>query len=121
MPGGMMMGPGKNQNALVAKIKAFQRSGDEQKQTWWAFCDNQPGKNRDPTRYEVDILKGFAQQHGLQGIQVDEKQKSELVAKIKGFQKSGEQQKQTWWAYCDGLLGKKRDPTLHTAENLLTF
>lgn len=109
------------QQELVAQIKVFQRSGEEQKQTWWAFCDSQPGKNRDPARYEVDVLQGFVQEHGMPGLQGNEKERAELVAKIKGFQKSGEEQKQTWWTFCDGQAGKKRDPALYTVDILQTF
>jgi len=50
---------------LVAKIKAFQRSGEDQKQAWWTFCDSQEGKNRDPARYEADALQQFVSGYGL--------------------------------------------------------
>jgi len=48
-------------DALVDKIKQFQRSGEEQKEAWWSFCDATEGKNRDPARHEVDVLQTFIQ------------------------------------------------------------
>merc|ERR1711892_1524508 len=52
-------------DALVDKIKRFQRSGEEQKQAWWSFCDASEGKNRDPARHGVDVLQNFTQDYGL--------------------------------------------------------
>jgi len=52
-------------DALVTKIKNFQRSGEEQKQAWWMFCDAQEGKNRDPARYEIDVLQMFVSGYQL--------------------------------------------------------
>merc|ERR1712224_472104 len=37
-------------DALIEKIKAFQRCGEEQRQAWWNFAEAQPGKHRDPLR-----------------------------------------------------------------------
>jgi len=51
--------------ALVQKIKDFQRSSEDSKQQWWAFCDGQEGRNRDPARYEPEVLTTFIQSHGL--------------------------------------------------------
>jgi len=107
---------------VIIKIKAFQRSSEEGKQAWWAFCDAQEGQNRDPARYEVDVLQAFLAEHGIQFVQQGtEQQKASLVAKIKGFQKSGEDQKQAWWAYCENQASKKRDPVLHEVAVLQAF
>lgn len=43
----------------VEKIKQFQRSGDEQKQAWWNYCDAQEGRNRDPARHDTAVLQTF--------------------------------------------------------------
>lgn len=53
-------------DALVEKIKAFQRCGDEQKQAWWNFAENQPSKMRDPARHEVPALQFFLSSHGIE-------------------------------------------------------
>jgi len=54
------MGTGDPQkDALVEKIKAFQRSGEEQKQAWWSFCDQQQAKFRDPARQDIETLQMF--------------------------------------------------------------
>lgn len=54
---------------FVQKVKDFQRSGEEQKQAWWAFCDQQPHDtkvaNRDPSRYEIASLQQFCFSNGI--------------------------------------------------------
>jgi len=50
---------------LVAKVKAFQRTGVGAKDTWHAFCQEQFGKNRDPARYESDVLQTFISMIGI--------------------------------------------------------
>jgi len=106
---------------LVNKIKAFQRSSEENKQAWWDFADSHESGKRDPALYDPDVLQNFLAEHGIQGVQGSAAQKAALVAKIKNFQKSGESQKQTWWAYCDTHGGKKRDPKLHEINFLEAF
>jgi len=44
---------------LVEKVKDFQRSGAEQKQAWWSFCDASENNNRDPAKHDVDVLQSF--------------------------------------------------------------
>jgi len=51
-------------DALVATIKQFQRTGEEQKQAWWAFCSSVGGK-RDPAGYEPHVLRQFIETMGL--------------------------------------------------------
>jgi len=46
-------------DALVSRVKAIQRSGDEDKQKWWNFCDRQNTGTRDPSRHNVDFLRRF--------------------------------------------------------------
>jgi len=50
---------------LVEKIKTLQRSGDEMKQAWWAFCDGRLGGIRDPNRHEMETLQAFLVENGL--------------------------------------------------------
>jgi len=106
---------------LINKIKNFQRSSEEQKQVWWAFCDKQEGQNRDPARYAVDVLQAFVTEHGIQGVQGTLEQKNALVAKIKSFQKSSEESKQAWWAFCDSQEGKNKDPQRYDVDVLEGF
>lgn len=106
---------------LIKKIKEFQKSGEEQKQTWWAFCDSQGGGNRDPARHETEVLQGFLAEQGIQGVQGNAFLKSELVNKIKAFQRSSEEQKQAWWDFCDGQEEQKRDPAFYDAKVLQKF
>mmetsp|Transcript_40166 Transcript_40166/g.63765 ORF Transcript_40166/g.63765 Transcript_40166/m.63765 type:complete len:338 (-) Transcript_40166:15-1028(-) len=53
-------------DALVEKIKEFQRCGDEQKQAWWNFADSHHGKFRDPARLEVPALQMFLSTYGIE-------------------------------------------------------
>lgn len=52
-------------DGMVEKIKAFQRSGEENKQAWWAFCDEHCGGKRDPARHEMAELHAFISQYGI--------------------------------------------------------
>merc|ERR1712013_16318 len=52
-------------DALVEKVKAFQRSGDEQKQAWGAFADAQAGAARDPARHDKETLEMFLTGYGV--------------------------------------------------------
>merc|ERR1719482_1708145 len=73
---------------LISKIKNFQRSSEEQKQAWWTYCDSQGDGNRDPARHDTDFLQAFLTKHGIKGLQGDSFVKSELINKIKAFQRS---------------------------------
>jgi len=50
-------------DALVSRVKAYQRSGDEQKQTWWTYCDTMLGGKRDPAKHDVATLQEFVDTH----------------------------------------------------------
>eukprot|EP00401_Gymnodinium_catenatum_P064669 CAMPEP_0117485710 /NCGR_PEP_ID=MMETSP0784-20121206/15104_1 /TAXON_ID=39447 /ORGANISM="" /LENGTH=657 /DNA_ID=CAMNT_0005280303 /DNA_START=32 /DNA_END=2005 /DNA_ORIENTATION=- len=52
-------------DALVAAVKAFKRLGDDQKQAWWNFCDQELSGVRDPARHEVATLQRFADAYCL--------------------------------------------------------
>jgi hypothetical protein len=47
-------------DSLVNRIKSFQRSGPDEKQQWWDYCDQHLGGVRDPARHETTDLKYFA-------------------------------------------------------------
>lgn len=51
--------------ALIAKVKTFQKSSPESKQTWYSFCDSQPGGKYDPSLYEEVVLQTFLQSVGI--------------------------------------------------------
>jgi len=44
---------------LVARVKELQRSGQQAKEAWWAYCDENLGGVRDPSRHEEDVLSEF--------------------------------------------------------------
>jgi len=49
--------------ALVQNVKMIQKSGDEEKQKWWSFCDRQGMTTYDPARHAVAFLKSFLQEY----------------------------------------------------------
>merc|ERR1711957_303836 len=49
---------------LVMQVKDYQRSGEEQKQTWWSFCDEAMGGIRDPAKHEKNVLQQFLRSQG---------------------------------------------------------
>jgi len=144
MTGGLSpRGPTQQNSQLIATIKTFQKAGEQQKQLWWSFCDSQQGGNRDPARHEPAVLLQFIEAYGLEPAELpvmsmtggmmmkpaatqsfsmgsQDPAHEQLVATIKAFQKSGEQQKQTWWAFCD-TQGKNRDPARYDSGILQQF
>jgi len=104
-------------DAFVARVKVFQRASDEQKQQWWAFADSSPVGKRDPALYDVHLLKQFCSQYGADG----DAQKDELVARVKAFQRTSDDQKQQWWAFADSSSVGKRDPALYDTGLLEQF
>merc|ERR1712151_1176954 len=46
---------GMEKQALVDRIKNFQRQGTQNKEAWYAFC----GEMKDPSRHDVQFLKDF--------------------------------------------------------------
>merc|ERR1719272_2649417 len=51
-------------NSLVDKIKAYQKQGETEKQNWWTFAA-QYGTDKDPARFEADVLQQFASTYGV--------------------------------------------------------
>eukprot|EP00929_Paragymnodinium_shiwhaense_P077127 TRINITY_DN396_c0_g1_i1.p2 TRINITY_DN396_c0_g1~~TRINITY_DN396_c0_g1_i1.p2 ORF type:complete len:119 (+),score=48.51 TRINITY_DN396_c0_g1_i1:2-358(+) len=47
--------------------------------------------------------------------------KGKLVERVKAFQRSGDDSKQVWWDYADGILDGVRDPMKHSADVLEEF
>jgi len=45
--------------ALVTKVKTFQKSSAENKQSWYTFCDSQPLGKYDPSLYDEAVLQTF--------------------------------------------------------------
>lgn len=60
---GMYVDPKKD--ALVNRIKAFQRMGEEQKNAWGEYCDDALGGVRDPMRHDAGVLLSFCIKHGV--------------------------------------------------------
>jgi len=51
--------------ALVNRVKAFQKSGDENKQQWWEYADSSGKDKRDPAAYESEELSSFCDMYGV--------------------------------------------------------
>lgn len=56
-------GGGGAKDALVRRIKQFQRSGGQQQ--WGEYCDSTNNTVRDPSKHEVPFLKLFVQAYGV--------------------------------------------------------
>lgn len=52
-------------SGLVARIKAFQRTGDAERDQWGMFADTHLGGRRDPAKADPYLLQEFANQHGI--------------------------------------------------------
>merc|ERR1719352_1697390 len=86
-------------DALVEQIKNFQRSGEENKQAWWNFCEQQELKKRDPALQSIESLQMFCANVGIvawgesamKKARMGDPEKDALVEKIKNFQRSGEE------------------------------
>merc|ERR1711918_145398 len=57
--------PSTQENPSVQKIKNYQRQGEEEKKTWWDFCDQQHKGVRDPARHPQAVLEEFCAQVGI--------------------------------------------------------
>lgn len=111
---------GRTKSQLVASVKAFQRLGQEQKEIWGAYCDTSHGGTRDPNAHDVAVLEEFLNDHanglvtfeenGKASVSTGDSEKDALVAKIKAYQRGGEEQKETWGAYADENSNGMRDP-----------
>jgi len=69
----------------------------------------------------VGVTSGFIGGCGGMGGFTGDAQKDELVMRVKGFQRSGDDAKQNWWAYCDNEKAGVRDPARHDAASLGYF
>jgi len=50
---------------LVMRIKGYQRHGEEERNSWAAFCDTHFCGVRDPARLDVSSLQHFATTFGI--------------------------------------------------------
>mmetsp|Transcript_27636 Transcript_27636/g.79186 ORF Transcript_27636/g.79186 Transcript_27636/m.79186 type:complete len:337 (-) Transcript_27636:141-1151(-) len=127
--GGCMMGaalmPG-TKEYLVAQVKAYQSSGEEQKNLWGNYVDLYLNGIRDPNKHDAATLQEFCVNHHLpppttwgagQMPVAPDPMKEPLVHRIKAFQKGGPEQKEVWQAFC----GATKDPARHDAAKLREF
>merc|ERR1719424_981590 len=120
-------GGGGLKGALVYAIKGFQRQGEAQKQMWYVFCDTNTSSMYDPNRVDESYLQAFVDSNGIAvgaaspnmggmgGMGMappssGDPMKDGLVATIKGFQRTGEDAKQAWHAFCDASTSGMYDP-----------
>lgn len=52
-------------DALVQRIKSYQRSSPDAKEVWGQYCDEHLGGVRDPNRHDRAVLQAFASKHDL--------------------------------------------------------
>merc|ERR1712061_404761 len=114
-------------DALVQKIKAYQRQVPDAKAVWESFCDANMGGMYDPARHDLASLQMFVDTNGLQnasfGIAApsNDPLRNELVDKIKSYQRMGDAQKENWHLFCDTNMQGKRDPSRASVDSLQTF
>merc|ERR1719203_1322228 len=58
-------GGGGQKEALVNRIKNFQRMGDLQKELWHSYADTYLNGVRDPNRHQVPVLNEFCENHAV--------------------------------------------------------
>lgn len=131
-----------NKAELVEQIKSLQRSDQDMKQAWGAYCDQQLGGVRDPNRHDVGALQAFLSSYssgpgatsyngsGSRGtsyaaapwnMQGQDEDQVALAQQVKDLQRSDPECKQAWAEYCDSSLGGTRDPNRHDAGTLQGF
>lgn len=127
---------------LAAFFKEGQRKSANFKQCWASYCQVYGQGKHDPAKHEASFLIGFLDYLGTQGsiamqlgtggyfkgtgkgtmlLGSSDPMKDQLVQKVKSYQRSGPDQKQAWWDYCDNSLGGVRDPSKHAAGTLKQF
>jgi len=128
---GAPMGMDPQKQAMVDAVKAYQRSGPNEKEAWGNYADQFLNGVKDPARHDAETLQSFMATHGVsaagpgggdsrwpaatpQGV---DPMKDELVSRIKAFQKQGNEQKDMWSGFC----GATRDPARHPVEKLQEF
>lgn len=122
---------GKSKTQLVMHVKAFQRLSPENKEIWGTYCDTAYGGTRDPNNHDATSLETFIKEYtsgsmielgdGKQIMSTGDAVKDELIAKVKAYQRSGEQPKETWASYAEAQLGGFRDPARHDVAILQHF
>jgi len=63
--GGFDSGTDFVKNQLVMRVKNYQRSNEDNKETWWSHCDANLGGIRDPNRHDAKVLQQFLSIHGV--------------------------------------------------------
>lgn len=118
---------------LVARIKDFQRSDADQKQSWWDFCDENLEGQRDPAKADAFVLQQFIDTNGVPDVKMATQKgkggaratgdpaKDALVARIKDYQRSDAEQKELWWSFCDENLEGQKDPAKADVATLQNF
>eukprot|EP00401_Gymnodinium_catenatum_P020235 CAMPEP_0117490914 /NCGR_PEP_ID=MMETSP0784-20121206/17793_1 /TAXON_ID=39447 /ORGANISM="" /LENGTH=276 /DNA_ID=CAMNT_0005285681 /DNA_START=88 /DNA_END=918 /DNA_ORIENTATION=- len=53
--------------SLVDQVKNLQRTDNDAKEAWWAYCDSSLGGVRDPNRHDEDVLRRFLSSFGPAG------------------------------------------------------
>merc|ERR1711871_56161 len=103
---------------LVGLVKAYQRRGEQQREQWLQYVDSNYGGVRAPARHDTSTLQVFLAGVGA-GYSSDiasasgcmpcssqeDMEKSQLVMKVKGFQRQGDAQKLAWHGHCDANYG----------------
>jgi len=119
---------------LAEQVKAFQRKGEIEKETWGRHADQYLGGVRDPMRHDAASLQEFLQTHNIQTSGVTmrptsikpsyappaammDPNKENLVNRIKTYQKTSKDAQAEW----ANFAGSTRDPARHETSKLQEF
>jgi len=118
---------------LVAGVKCLQKSGEEMRVAWHAFCDSRGPGHRDPARHPVEFLREFValSAQGAEAViaavggnpesALEAEGVEDLAERVKRAQRSSASWKELWHRACDQEGGGVRDPLKHGAEFLRAF
>jgi len=118
--------------ALAERVKAFQKSSQENKELWKQYAETYLDGKLDPAKHDASVLQEFCTNHGVPvapapapvgggmiagGAAAMSPQKAQLIEKIKAFTKSSPENKEAWCQF----IGATKDPARHEAEKLQEF
>eukprot|EP00406_Dinophysis_acuminata_P044207 CAMPEP_0179306464 /NCGR_PEP_ID=MMETSP0797-20121207/50145_1 /TAXON_ID=47934 /ORGANISM="Dinophysis acuminata, Strain DAEP01" /LENGTH=312 /DNA_ID=CAMNT_0021016129 /DNA_START=89 /DNA_END=1025 /DNA_ORIENTATION=+ len=92
-----------DKDQLVDEVKRIQRSSVENKEVWYSFCRMQGTSSYDPTRHDEAFLEKFLSNMKSGSAPISAlalSDKATLVNRVKAFQRSGQENKELWYSYC---------------------
>merc|ERR1712217_296144 len=96
----------------------FQKQGEESREIWHSFCEEQGGGWRDPMKHDVVTLQQFLQTYDTASGDLPSLDgKPMLVQRIKHYQRAGLAERENW----EEFAGPMKDPARHDVSILESF